>query len=251
MSYRPMAWKVLPKRRRRTSEEVFAQNKRNNDLALEYKTASPRRRGEIFQQYYDENQYWTLAWPRWSREHWEELTQIYVSYWHVAFMRYTPRTEGSVFNFYMNMVYKSKASREYEDWLEKDRNLGLTFKVQGDELERKETFIHPQSEWDRNVLREKLCRSLDRQERTIVSEYFFGDKALTEIRKTETDLSQTGFYKRYQKMLDKMALSVSKEELQEIAAQKVDKHPLAFIAKKQKEHRRRVDGERVVCLEAA
>lgn len=251
MNFKPFNYKRFPmspaRSKRRTKEEIIAQNKANNDLCAEYKTASPKRRGQIFQEYYEGNISWTNYWSRWSREHWEELTQIYVSYWHEAFMRYTPKSEASVFNFYMNLVYKSKASRAYEDWLEKDRNMELTYSMRdnGKDLDRKETFIHPQSEWDREILRDKLCRKLDTQEANIVSGYFFGDRDLSEIRKKDTDLSETGFYKRYQKMLNKLIVNVTREELYEIASQKVDKHPLAFIAKKQKEHRRRVGGERV------
>lgn len=244
-----MAWQSTlnypKKQKRRTSEEVYAQNKKNNDLAAEYKTASPWRRAEIFEEYYEGNQYWIRSWPRWDAEHWNELTQIFVSYWHEAFMRYSPTTERSVFNFFMDRLYKSSASQEYRRWINKEaRNTDFEFdREDGSEKRqegkvRKEFFVHPQSDFDRAILRSKLCRNLDSREIDIVEKHFFGNEKIVDLMKdqfgaenqefTVKQISQAAYNfkkKHYDALLDKLYLNVSRDELLELASQNDSDHP--------------------------
>lgn len=248
MKYKPSAWQSVfpPKRKRRTSEEVQAQQLKNKNLAAEYKTASPDRRAEILQEYYDGNKYWVESWPRWSREHWAELTQIFVSYWHEAFMRYNPTSEKSVFNFYMDRLYKSTASQDYKRWIKKEQaNEGIEvnnpdLKDRGEHV-RKEFFIHPQSDFDRALLRSKLCRNLDSHEMDVVERHFFENEALVDIIReklsaekggyTIKQLSQAAYNfkkKNYEKILDKLSLNVSRDELRDLARQNCEDHPQKF-----------------------
>lgn len=234
------------KRKRRSSEEVAAQNKKNNDLAAEYKTATPWRRKEILQEYYDGNRWWVGSWPRWSREHWEELTQIFVSYWHEAFMRYSPQSESSVFNFFMDRIYKSTASQDYKRFLKKTQEgLGLEYEpgVKGEELKpRKEIFLDTRSDLDRARLRVKLCRNLDTAELDLVDAHFFSGESLYELVKKESlaagkelsikQISQAAYnFKRrvYDRLLDKLYLNVTKQELMDNASKPVQRHPLEYL----------------------
>lgn len=248
MSYKPMAWQSVfpaPTKKRRSHEEVMEQQKKNHALAMEYKTASPQRRQEILQEYYDGNKFWICSWPRWDREHWAELTQIFVSYWHEAFMRYNPTTEKSVFNFFMDRLYKSTASQEYRRWINKearnttyefDREEGTDKRQEG--KTRKEFFIHPQSDFDRAVLRSKLCRNLDSKEIDIVERHFFGNENIVDMLKDQftaegksfdvKKISQAAynFKKRtYEGLLDKLYLNVKREELEELISQNDADHP--------------------------
>ncbi len=247
MSYKPMAWQSVfpaPKKRRRSHEEVMAQQEKNHALAMEYKSASPNRRSEILQEYYDGNKYWVCSWPRWSHEHWAELTQIFVSYWHEAFMRYNPTTEKSVFNFFMDRLYKAAASQDYRRWIQKEA-LNSAYEFNRDEVDkhregkaRKEFFIHPQSDFDRAVLRTKLCRNLDTKEIDLLERHFFQNEKLVDIMKedfkakrndyTVKQISQAAynFKKRsYEELLDKLYLNVTKQELKDLVSQNDSDHP--------------------------
>jgi hypothetical protein len=229
---------------RKSKEEVARQNKINNALAAEYKTASQSRRTKIMDEYYHGNEGFVKIWPKWDRCHWEDLTQIFATYWHAAFMRYTPYSEDSVFNFFMERLYKARASRDFRQFLHKQsKGTGTEFIFSnGDVKERSELFVHPQSDYDRAELRLKLSRSLDEHEKNILDSYFFGEKTLDQVfEESDYDLNKIGkrsnipgksarydFNKKYEAMLDKMYLNTSKEELRQIIPTHEELHPLFY-----------------------
>lgn len=247
MTFKPRFYTTVgeAKKKRRTKEEVEEQNRRNNELAAEYKTASQKRRQEIFEEYYSGNKFWIGTWRNWDFTHWAELTQIFVSYWHEAFMAYTPFTEKSIFNFYMDRMYKSRASRDHRFFLERNNrctNLEFTFQ-DNDEKPRRELFIHPQSEYDIADLRRKLVRSLDSQERSVVEGYFFGDNTLEEVIESVIEIPETAgkrstsplaaaryqFKKKYDGLLDKLYLRLNKEDLRAMCSNSRFEHPLNYM----------------------
>lgn len=229
---------------RKSKEEIERQNAVNNALAAEYKHATQERRTEILDEYYHGNEGFIKIWPHWDKQHWEDLTQIFATYWHAAFMRYTPNNESSVFNFYMERMYKSRASRDYRYYLNRQsRTVSTEFEFSnGDVKEVRELLVHPISTADKSDLKAKLSRCLDDYEKNILEGYFYGDRKLSEIRKTDTKLSPTGFLRRYEKMLTKMMLSVSRDDLRDLAHEVPQLHPLHAIGKKTKETRVRVNG---------
>jgi hypothetical protein len=244
MSYSPTTVNscVNTKQGRKTKEEILYWEGHNKELVAEYKTASPRRRGEIFSEYYEGNKFFLTYWGRWEREHWAELTQIFVSYWHEAFMGYNPTSEKSVFNFYMDRKYKARASMAYRYWIRKESK-NVDYEFSDDDTKkvrnvRKELFIHPQSDFDRSLLRTKLCRNLDKKEIDLVEKIFFENESLVDIVKdqfaskgkqfTVKQISQASynFKKRtYESLLDKLYLNVSREDLETLASQNDEDHP--------------------------
>lgn len=159
------------------------QNTLNNALALEYKTASDERRSEIFEIYYAENERFVCSWPRWHREHWAELTQMFATHWHRAFIEYTPVNDKSVFNCYMQVRFKRWASEDYKAYLMKSSGWTSTeWGCDADEKQlRKELWIHPTSSLDKDRLREKLNRVLDDREKIILDKHFYEGQSHSEV----------------------------------------------------------------------
>ncbi len=174
-----------------------AQNARNNELAAEYKEANDERRTEILTEYYESNEKFVNSWVRWDREHWAELTQMFVTHWHRAFSEYKPYTDTSVFNFYMDQKYKRWASEDYKRWL-KRTNFWTGYELSSDGFKeesskyRKELYVHPTSESDREILRHQLCRNLDDKERFIINDHFFGDMSHEETAQANFKMGKQG-----------------------------------------------------------
>lgn len=221
--------------------DFTALNQNNIRIVLEYQTATPWRRKEIFEEYYRTNEYWINRWPRWDHVHWDELTQIYVSHWHEYFMRYKKTSEKSVFNFYMENCCRSRASGDYISWLEKGRRL---FNPESLPKERKlkESFVNPQSEYDKAVLRARLNRCLDSKDMEVLTQHVYGDRDLNEIMGDELEelgelvtpkavYARTNHFKRYRlrELRDRLSLFTSPEELYDLISAQDIEHPLAML----------------------
>jgi hypothetical protein len=216
-------------------------NDNNIRIVLEYQTATPWRRAEIFEEYYKNNVKWITRWPRWDYQHWDELTQIYVSYWHEYFMRYKKTSEKSVFNFYMENCCRSRASKDYISWLEKGRRLFNPENLP-QEQKLKESFVNPQSEYDKAVLRTRLNRCLDSKDMDALKEHVYGDRELNEIMGDELKAlgelvtpkacyARTNHFKRYRlrDLRDRLSMFTSPEELYDLISAQDIEHPLAVL----------------------
>ncbi len=177
---------------------VMGQNENNNRLAAEYKTATDERRQEIFEEYYANNELFITTWKRWEREHWAELTQNFVTLWHTYFSRYTPTSDKSVFNFYMDQTAKRHAAEDYKRFIQRTNCWTGYESRPGDEYKsesgryRKELYVHPTSASDVATLKSQLCRNLDTKEQQIMEHYFFGDMSHTEVAESFFQMGKMG-----------------------------------------------------------
>lgn len=214
------------------------QNDVNKALAAEYKTATDKRRHEILEEYYRSNESFTCVWRQWEREHWEELTQNFVTHWHRAFMEFKPTTPTANFNLFMHCKYKSRASMDHKMYLRKTSKWNMledSYAGEGEKENKKvqkELYIHPSSETDKSLLRWNLNRKLDLDpgEVIIMDNYFFGDMTQNDVARTffkpggkrtmpKTKLTDMracqcfDYQSKLRRLLNKMALCLRPDDL--------------------------------------
>lgn len=92
-----------------SKEEI---KERNLALVMEYKSATPKRRGEILSEYYHLNLRFVTYFPKFHGDYREEIINTFVTMLPEFFMRFDP-TQGIDLNSYLAMFAKKNAVREF------------------------------------------------------------------------------------------------------------------------------------------